>query len=191
MDESDLGTIRDRRRLSTAFLPGPISASIFLQPVRRVFVEWHLRQRQHVRRSWVGGDREAGPFTPNDDHRGCRPTVSGRRQLWFLAKASLDRQAHRKKRVDRRTPFQRYSALPGQRFWRGGRPEFDIVTPICSEGIIRRRGSSLDQRSSWWLTVMGRLKPGSSIQQAEAAMKALRACCSERPQRPTTGHRSS
>jgi len=51
--------------------------------------------------------------------------------------------------------------------------KFDIVTPLCSEAIIRGAGSSLDQRSSWWLTVMGRLKPGSSIQQADAAMKAL------------------
>ncbi|HEV2205731.1 MAG TPA: ABC transporter permease [Candidatus Acidoferrales bacterium] len=47
---------------------------------------------------------------------------------------------------------------------------FDVAIPVCAAAIL---GRSLDARSSWWLTMMGRLKPGVSIERADARMKAL------------------
>ena len=37
---------------------------------------------------------------------------------------------------------------------------FDVAVPIGTEPMFRGKESMLDQRSSWWLTVMARLKPG-------------------------------
>jgi putative ABC transport system permease protein len=46
--------------------------------------------------------------------------------------------------------------------------------PICSERIIHGENSNmLDQRSAWWLRVIGRPKPGVSASQAEARLKTL------------------
>jgi len=47
---------------------------------------------------------------------------------------------------------------------------FDVAIPVCAAAIL---GRSLDARASWWLSMMGRLKPGVSVEQAGARMKAL------------------
>ena len=48
---------------------------------------------------------------------------------------------------------------------------FDIATPLGTEPIIRGKESSLDRRSSWWLTVVGRLAPGQTSTQAQARFR--------------------
>jgi putative ABC transport system permease protein len=50
---------------------------------------------------------------------------------------------------------------------------FDVAIPICAEAIMNGKRSMLDARSSWWLTIMGRLKPGLTSERAEARLKVL------------------
>jgi hypothetical protein len=50
---------------------------------------------------------------------------------------------------------------------------FDIAVPIGSEALIRGRDSSLDQRSSWWLDVLARLKAGQTVDDAERAFRGV------------------
>ncbi|HYE87288.1 MAG TPA: ABC transporter permease, partial [Vicinamibacterales bacterium] len=50
---------------------------------------------------------------------------------------------------------------------------FDVAAPIGTEPIIRGAESSLDRRSNWWLTVIGRLAPGQTIAQAESRLRAF------------------
>jgi len=49
---------------------------------------------------------------------------------------------------------------------------FDVAIPICAAAIL---GRSLDVRDAWWLSMIGRLKPGANIAQAQARMKVLSA----------------
>src|SRR5262249_31181530 len=49
----------------------------------------------------------------------------------------------------------------------------DVYLPICAEPIIRGENSALDRRSNWWLTIIGRPKPGISPKQVEARLKTL------------------
>jgi len=49
---------------------------------------------------------------------------------------------------------------------------FDVAIPICAAAIL---GRSLDMRGAWWLSMIGRLKPGANIAQAQARMKVLSA----------------
>jgi putative ABC transport system permease protein len=49
----------------------------------------------------------------------------------------------------------------------------DVAIPICAEAILNGKDSSLDVRDDWWLLMMGRLKPGTTIEQADARMKVL------------------
>jgi predicted permease len=50
---------------------------------------------------------------------------------------------------------------------------FDVATPIGCEPIVRGAESSLDRRSSWWLTVIGRLAPGQTTAQAQTRLRAF------------------
>jgi len=50
---------------------------------------------------------------------------------------------------------------------------FGVAIPICTEPVLRGENSSLDQRSSWWLRVFGRPKPGVGRAQVTARLKAL------------------
>jgi predicted permease len=50
--------------------------------------------------------------------------------------------------------------------------QFDVALPICSAATW---GNSLDQRNVWWLTVMGRLKPGWTLARASEHLRAMSA----------------
>jgi predicted permease len=45
---------------------------------------------------------------------------------------------------------------------------FDVVLPICSLGTIQSVNASFHRRDVWWLTVMGRLKTGWTLDRASA-----------------------
>ncbi|MGH9734037.1 MAG: ADOP family duplicated permease [Candidatus Acidiferrales bacterium] len=49
----------------------------------------------------------------------------------------------------------------------------DVAVPICAEAIIRGKDSALDLRSDWWLMMIGRLKPGLTLAQANVRMKVF------------------
>jgi putative ABC transport system permease protein len=51
---------------------------------------------------------------------------------------------------------------------------FDVMIPVGSEPIIRGPESSLDRRTSWWLTIFGRLAPPDTAAAAEARLEAFR-----------------
>jgi predicted permease len=47
---------------------------------------------------------------------------------------------------------------------------FDVALPLCSAALVN---DNLDRRDLWWLTVMGRLKPGWTISRANESMRSL------------------
>jgi len=49
---------------------------------------------------------------------------------------------------------------------------FDVAVPLGTEPLIRGRDSSLDQRSSWWLMVVARLRQGQSAADAATGLNA-------------------
>jgi putative ABC transport system permease protein len=49
----------------------------------------------------------------------------------------------------------------------------DIVVPLGHEPLIRGGTSWLDGRATWWLEVMVRLKPGQTVDQANAALRGI------------------
>jgi putative ABC transport system permease protein len=50
---------------------------------------------------------------------------------------------------------------------------FDVAVPLGTQDIIRGKDSTLDRRSTWWLRVVGRLKPGTPLEQAQAGLRAI------------------
>ena len=50
---------------------------------------------------------------------------------------------------------------------------FDVVLPIGTEPLVRGKESVLDRRSTWWLSIMIRTKPGQSFDAATAAIRGI------------------
>ncbi len=50
---------------------------------------------------------------------------------------------------------------------------FDVAVPLGTEPIIRGAESSLDRRSFWWLTIIARLAPGQTIEQAQTRLQGM------------------
>src|SRR5262249_14086660 len=44
--------------------------------------------------------------------------------------------------------------------------EFSIAAPLCAEPVLTGEYSLLEKRTGWWLSVMGRLKPTWTLEQA-------------------------
>jgi len=69
---------------------------------------------------------------------------------------------------------------------------FDVAAPICSQSAYWTEGNWLDSSTDWWLTVMGRLKPGGSLSMANAGLESLSPAAfgaSLRKDYPTENHR--
>jgi putative ABC transport system permease protein len=49
---------------------------------------------------------------------------------------------------------------------------FDVAVPVCVEPILNPRNNRLTIRHAWWLASIGRLKPGWTLQRANAQMNA-------------------
>jgi len=71
-----------------------------------------------------------------------------------------------------RVPFTVIGVTPPDFFGPQVGRAFDVAIPIGDEPIIKGPESLLDGRSTWWLSIMARLKPDQSIDNANAALRA-------------------
>lgn len=51
--------------------------------------------------------------------------------------------------------------------------KFDVATPVCSAALFDGKKSRLDIRDWWWLSIVGRVKPGVNPEQLKARLKIL------------------
>src|SRR5262245_57358485 len=72
-----------------------------------------------------------------------------------------------------RVPYTIVGVTPADFFGPDVGRGYDVAIPIGTEPLIRGRESALDQKWWWWLTVMVRLKPGQSIETANAALRGV------------------
>ena len=111
-------------------------------------------------------------FTPADDRRGCAGNAVLTYDFW---KTRFDGSAD---------VLTNSISLDGHSFPIIGvtQPGFsgvdvgqhaDVIIPLCTEPLIHTDGSAMDQRSWWWLRIIGRPKPGVSDRQVEARLKVL------------------
>ena len=111
-------------------------------------------------------------LTAADDQRGCRGSTVLSNGFWQRVYGGRAGVVGQTISLDNH-PFEIVGVLePGFTGVDVG-SEKDLYVPLCSENIIRGEFTSLDQRSSWWLRVIGRPKPGVSPAQAEARLKIL------------------
>ena len=49
---------------------------------------------------------------------------------------------------------------------------YDVAVPICSQAVLWSDGNWLNEGTTWWLTVMGRLKAGWTLAKTNAQLRA-------------------
>jgi putative ABC transport system permease protein len=70
-----------------------------------------------------------------------------------------------------RVPFTIVGVMPPGFFGVDVGQMTDVMIPFAAEPLIRGRESRLTSLGSWWLEIMVRLKPGQSVEQANAALR--------------------
>jgi putative ABC transport system permease protein len=111
-------------------------------------------------------------FTTGDDKRGCPGTAVLSHGFWQREYGGRANVVARNISLNNH-PFEILGVLaPGFTGMDVG-TEMDVYVPLCAEKIIRGEVSSLDQRSSWWLRIIARPKPGVSVARAAARLKVL------------------
>src|SRR5436190_1351000 len=74
--------------------------------------------------------------------------------------------------LDRR-PFQVIGVTPAGFFGVEVGRTFDVALPLCAEALLRGEQAGTGRRAVWWLDIMGRLKPGWTVERAQAQVAAI------------------
>jgi len=112
-------------------------------------------------------------FTAEDDVRGCSNVGAiishGFWQREFGGEPSA---IGRKILLDGR-PFEVTGITPPGFFGVEVGQAFDVALPLCARSLIVDGPDILNLRDTWWLAVIGRLKPGKSLDSATADLQSI------------------
>ena len=116
-------------------------------------------------------------FSARDDARGGGPdgpvaVISY--GLWQERFAGAPDVIGRRLTVER-VPFTIVGVTPPGFFGAEVGRSWSVIIPIGTEPVIKGTDSALNGRTSWWLQIMARLKPGQTLEQAAAALRAMQA----------------
>src|SRR5262249_13414612 len=112
-------------------------------------------------------------FTAADDRRGCaQPGVVVSHGFWQRELGGDPAVVGRKLTLEGHS-VDVIGVAPESFFGLEVGRSFDVAVPLCLEAILNGENNRLDKRYSWWLSVMGRLKPGWTIERASAHVDAL------------------
>jgi putative ABC transport system permease protein len=111
-------------------------------------------------------------FTITDDQRGCgAPGLVISHEFWQREYGG-DANVIGRKLTLADHPFEIIGVTPASFFGMEVGRSFDLAMPICAVALVRGNNNFLSG-IMWWLTVTGRLKPGWSLEQANAEMQAI------------------
>ena len=109
-------------------------------------------------------------FTTADDVRGCAPAAVVSFAFWQRELGGDPAAVGRTMAINRRPVEILGVTEPGFPGLEVGR-SFDVALPVCAAGVFN--AGILDSGTTWWLTVMGRLAPGTSVETTTAQFAAL------------------
>jgi predicted permease len=112
-------------------------------------------------------------FTTSDDQRGCGSSGAVVSYSFWQRELGGEASAIGKRLTIDYHPVEVIGVTPpGFSGLEVGR-SFDVALPICSQPVLGGEDNYLDVRYDWWLTVMGRLKPGWSVEKATAQLSSI------------------
>ncbi|MBZ5617673.1 MAG: ABC transporter permease [Acidobacteriia bacterium] len=116
-------------------------------------------------------------FTPADDHRGCGTPGAVISYSFWQSEFGGESSAIGRKLTLNGHPVEVIGVTPAGFFGLTVGQNFQVALPLCSIQVMWF--NALDAGTFWWLTVMGRLGPGGSIERAAAQVNAMSAAVFE------------
>jgi putative ABC transport system permease protein len=136
----------------------------------------------NVQGMWVSGEffdvlgiepEQGRLLSPPDDRPGCAsPGVVISHSFWKREFGGDPSVLGRKITIEKH-PFEVMGVTSASFYGVEVGRNFDVALPLCVEPIIRSEFSVLNRRDGWWLTVMGRLKPGWTLERASAQARTI------------------
>lgn len=130
---------------------------------------------------WVSGDffRTLGLkpaagrlLSADDDQRGCPARAVLSNAFWQTRYGGAPSAIGSTISLDGH-PFEVIGVAPAGFFGMDVGLKFDVGIPICAATVFDGPKSRLDARHWWWLSAVGRMKPGIGMTQLEARLAAL------------------
>ncbi len=130
---------------------------------------------------WVSGEffdvlgvkPQAGRLlAASDDRRGCAGTAVISDAFWRREYGAAPSAVQKSLTLDGH-PFDIIGVTPPEFFGVEVGRTFDIAIPYCADPIIHGENARLDGRTEWWLALMGRLKPGWTLDRATTQLEAI------------------
>lgn len=112
-------------------------------------------------------------ITPSDDHRGCGSSGVVLSNSFWHRQFGGNPSALSSKITLEGHPFEIIGIAPPNFFGVEVGRSFDVALPICAEQAIGTENAAIDNTQAWWLGVIGRLKPGMTMDQASAQLAAI------------------
>lgn len=109
-------------------------------------------------------------LAPSDDYRGC-PALAVLSYAFWQSQLAGAEAAVGSTVLLRGHPFQVIGVAPPGFYGVEVGKDFDLAVPVCAAAPFDKR--NLDSRGRWWLKVMGRAKPGVTLDQVEARLAVL------------------
>jgi predicted permease len=122
----------------------------------------------------LGVEAERGRvLTPTDDQKGCAsPGLVISHSFWQQQYAGTESIVGQRISLEKHS-FAIVGVTPPNFYGVEAGRDFDVAVPLCAEPVIRGEDSMLNRRDGWWLTVLGRLKPGWTLEKATAQLRAV------------------
>ena len=112
-------------------------------------------------------------LSPEDDRAGCGSAGAVISDSFWHREYGGERAVLGQNLVVNRHPIPIIGVTPADFYGVEVGRYFDIALPVCAESLITGENSQLQSRIGWWLSVMGRLKPGWSVERAGAQLRAI------------------
>jgi predicted permease len=130
---------------------------------------------------WVSGDffrvlgvaaLQGRVFRVDDDRRGAKPLAVISYKFWQEAYGGDPEIVDKTVRLNRHV-FTIVGVTPP---WFTGLDMdhgYDVAIPIACNPLLHTERNELDSRLTWWLQMIGRVRPGESVNQAQDRMRAI------------------
>ncbi len=113
-------------------------------------------------------------FTPEDDHPGCGNAGALLNYTFWQREYGGDPSVLGREIYVRNRRFPIVGITPPEFFGLEPGFRFDVALPLCADGLTSNDGKGrLARRDAWWLTLVGRLKPGWTVERASAHIRDL------------------
>ncbi|HKV42483.1 MAG TPA: ABC transporter permease [Blastocatellia bacterium] len=112
-------------------------------------------------------------FVPGDDRPGCGNAGTVISYSFWQREFGGDPSVIGRKFTVDSQPVEIIGVTPQSFYGLEVGKSFDVALPICSEPAIEGVSSRLASGTTWWLLVMGRLKPGWTMEAASAQLASI------------------